>query len=82
MISESGKVTKQMVYTDMVIIYDKNFTHQEIKDFIRFYKTPSGQKMIAMEPRVQQELMQMMAKQYMPELQAKFKAKLAELKQK
>ncbi len=80
--SEAGKVTKQMVYSDMVNIYDKNFSQQEIKDYISFYKTPSGQKMITMQPIVQKEFIQVMSNEYMPELQAKFKAKLAEMNQK
>ena len=31
---------------DMAVpIYDKHFTHEEIRDFIRFYETPAGRKL-------------------------------------
>ncbi len=80
-VSESGRVTKQMVYTDMINSYARHFTHQEIKEYIYFYKSPAGQKMIDMQSTIQQELIQLMSEEYMPELQAKFKAKLEELNQ-
>ncbi|HEX8532176.1 MAG TPA: DUF2059 domain-containing protein, partial [Cytophagales bacterium] len=57
-VEESRAVSKKMVYTDLVEIYDQQFTHQEIKEYIRFYKTPAGQKMITLMPAVQNELMQ------------------------
>jgi hypothetical protein len=76
---ESRAVSKKMVYTDLVQIYDQQFTHQEIKDYIRFYKTPAGQKMVTLMPSIQNELMQRLSQNHMPELQEKFKDKLAEL---
>ncbi len=36
-------------------IWDKHFTHQEIRDLIRFYQTPTGQKIIRETPVIQQE---------------------------
>lgn len=39
-------------------VYDKHFTHQEIKDMIALYKTPLGQKMLEKTPLVMQESMQ------------------------
>ena len=78
-LEESRAVSKKMVYTDLVQIYDQQFTHQEIKDYISFYKTPAGQKMITLMPSIQNELMQRLSQNHMPELQAKFKDKLAEL---
>lgn len=80
-VKESSKVTKQMVYTDMVQIYDKHFTHQDIKEYIAFYKTASGRKMVTALPAVQSDMMQRMTQNYMPQLQTKFRAKLEELSQ-
>ncbi len=41
----------ELTYT----IWDKHFTHQEIRDLIRFYQTPTGQKIIRETPVIQQE---------------------------
>ncbi len=78
-VEESRAVSKKMVYTDLVEIYDRQFTHEEIKAYLGFYKTPAGQKMITLMPEIQNELMQRLSQNHMPELQAKFKDKLAEL---
>lgn len=42
---------------EMVPIYDKNFSHAEIKDMLAFYATPTGKKVIKMMPVVTQEAM-------------------------
>jgi hypothetical protein len=36
-------------------IWDKHFTGQEIRDLIRFYQSPTGQKIIRETPALQQE---------------------------
>jgi hypothetical protein len=36
-------------------IWDKHFTHQEVRDLIRFYESPTGQKIIKETPAIQQE---------------------------
>jgi hypothetical protein len=35
----------------MAKIYASDFTEQELKDLITFYKSPLGQKMLLQEPR-------------------------------
>ncbi|AKD05589.1 hypothetical protein PKOR_07985 [Pontibacter korlensis] len=40
-----------------VPIYDKHFTHQEIKDLIALYSTPLGQKLLDKMPVIMQESM-------------------------
>jgi len=39
-----------------VPVYDKNFTHEEIKGLIRFYETPLGRKSASVLPRLTIEL--------------------------
>jgi hypothetical protein len=39
-----------------VPVYDKNFSHQEIRSLIEFYQTPLGQKTISVLPKVTLEL--------------------------
>ena len=73
-------IAKRMMDEDMVIIYDKNFNKKEIKDFIRFYKSRSGQKFVKTQPEIQKELMPIMFQKYMPEMQKSIKAKMEEMK--
>ncbi|RYU95059.1 DUF2059 domain-containing protein [Emticicia agri] len=35
-----------------VPIYDKNYTHQEIKDMIAFFESPTGKKMVEKTPAI------------------------------
>ena len=60
----SKQVAKKLLNEDMVDIYDKYFTQQEIDDFITFYKSPSGKKMIDRVPSIQKDVMLVMTKKY------------------
>ncbi len=73
-------IIKRMLDEDMVAIYDKNFTESEIKDFIAFYKSPSGQKLVNKTPEIQKELMPVFLQKYMPEMQKAMKEKMEEMK--
>ena len=41
----------------MAKIYASDFTEQELKDLVTFYKTPLGQKLLAQEPKTVQASM-------------------------
>lgn len=41
----------------MVPIFDKHYTHEEIKELIAFYQTPLGKKVLAVTPLAAQESM-------------------------
>jgi hypothetical protein len=58
---------KKIMDEDMVRIYDKYYTQQEIKDLIRFYKTKTGQKFINTSPDIQNEIMSVLKSKYMGE---------------
>ncbi len=78
---ESTKgIVKNLLDEDMVLIYDKYFNENEIKDFIAFYNTSSGQKLIKAQPDIQKEMMQIMFQKYIPEIQKTIKAKVEEMK--
>jgi hypothetical protein len=57
----------------MMAIYDKNFTDQEVKDLLAFYKSPIGLKMVEKQPAMQQESMQIMMTKYIPKYQETIK---------
>ena len=73
------ELIKKLLDENMVDIYDKYFTQNEINDYISFYKTPSGQKLIQVSPDIQKDLMEVMSQRYMPELQNNVKVKFDEL---
>ena len=75
-------VCTKMINEDMVVIYDKYFSQAEVDDFIRFYKTPAGQKFIKMTPTIQTDLMTIMMQKYMPEMQKSIAATLEGMKNK
>ena len=65
----SKQVAKRMINEDMIDIYDKYFTQEEIDDFISFYKSKSGQKMISRIPDIQKDIMTIMSQKYTSSLQ-------------
>ena len=58
---------KKIMDEDMVGIYDRYYTEQEIKDLIRFYKTKTGQKLINSASDIQNELMNIIKTKYLGE---------------
>jgi hypothetical protein len=73
-------IMKRMINEDMVAIYDKNFTENEINDFIKFYKSPSGQKLVNTQPEIQKEQATVFVQKYLPEIQKATKEKMEEMK--
>jgi len=52
----SAKADVEHLLDLAVPVYDKNFSHQEIRGLIEFYQTPLGQKAIATLPKVTSEM--------------------------
>ncbi len=73
-------IVKKMMDEDMVTVYDKYFSQNEINDYISFYKSKSGQKFIEMTPNVSKDLMVIMMQKYMPEFQKTIKEKVDGMK--
>lgn len=73
-------IMKKLIDEDMVIIYDKYFSQNEINDFISFYRSPSGQKFINVTPDISKDVMMIMMQKYVPEMKNSMKAKMEELK--
>src|SRR5712664_2170572 len=48
---DAGQVTEQLVS-----VYDKHFTHEEIKGLLQFYGSPLGQKVAAEMPKISREI--------------------------
>jgi hypothetical protein len=43
---------------DLIVpVYDRNLTHDDVKELIRFYETPTGKKFVTVLPKITQESM-------------------------
>ncbi len=63
----------------MAKVYANEFTEQELKDLVTFYKSPLGQKLLASEPRAIQFSMSYMnqwAQQFAETVNAQFRAEM------
>ena len=63
----------------MARIYANEFTEQELKDLVTFYKSPLGQKLLASEPRAIQTSMTYMnqwAQQFAETVNGEFRAEM------
>ena len=63
----------------MAQIYANDFTEQELKDLVTFYKSPLGQKLLASEPRAIQTSMTYMnqwAQQFAETVNGEFRAEM------
>jgi hypothetical protein len=50
------------VHTDELVdlivpVYDRNLTHDDVKQLIKFYESPTGKKFVSVLPRITQESM-------------------------
>lgn len=66
-------ITKRLLNEDMTVLYDKYYTESEIKDLVTFYKSPAGQKMVAVMPDLNKEMMMILLTKYVPEIQQMLK---------
>jgi hypothetical protein len=80
LMSETKELSNKLVNEEMVDIYDKYFSHEEIKDLISFYESPTGKKILKITPEISKDLMNSMMTKYMPEFQEKLTKELEKLK--
>jgi hypothetical protein len=80
LMAETKELCKKLVDEEMVKIYDKHFTQEEVKDLIKFYESPTGKKILDVTPDITKDLMNSMMSTYMPEFQARVTKKLEQLK--
>lgn len=66
---KSKEMALAMVNVEMVDIYDKYFTMEEIDDFTTFYKSRSGQKMLTQMPDISKDIMTIMTNKYQTDFQ-------------
>jgi uncharacterized protein len=52
-----SKMDLQSLLDQVVVSYDRHFTHEEIKQLIQFYDTPVGKKLTEVTPQITSEMM-------------------------
>ncbi|MEO6231644.1 MAG: DUF2059 domain-containing protein [Ferruginibacter sp.] len=77
---KSKENAMKLLNGDMVDIYDKYFTIEEIEDFSNFYKSTSGQKMLTQMPDITKDLMDIMMTKYQPDFQQSFMKDVQEIR--
>jgi hypothetical protein len=75
-LEKTTELSKKLVNVEMIKIYDKHFTHDEIKELITFYESPVGKKMLEKTPEITKDLMDAMMNDYMPDFQEELMQKL------
>ncbi|MDR1585656.1 MAG: DUF2059 domain-containing protein [Prevotellaceae bacterium] len=78
--SETKNLSKKIINEEMPAIYDKFFTHEDIKDLIKFYESPTGKKMLEKTPEITANLMNSMMVKYLPDFQQKVTEKMNDFK--
>jgi hypothetical protein len=76
---QSKENARKLVNEDMVDIYDKYFSLEEVEDFIIFYKSKSGQKMIDKLPDITKDIMTAMSVKYQPGMQQSLMKEIQEI---
>jgi hypothetical protein len=64
---------QRFIAEDMAQVYDRHYTQAEIKDYIAFYKTASGQKLLSEAGAIQKDIGEIMATKYMPAMMGELK---------
>ena len=70
----------EIIRPEMATIYAREFTEPELREIIKFYQTPVGQKMAARLPQLMQagmEVSQRRVQEHLPELQKIIQDKMA-----
>jgi hypothetical protein len=78
-VAQSLAGREQEIGEGMAKIYANDFTEQELKDLLTFYKTPLGQKLLAQEPKSIQSSMNYMnawAQQFAEIVNGQFRAEM------
>jgi hypothetical protein len=65
---EEKDMANKLIYHDILAFYDKNFTSNEIKDLIKFYRSSAGQKALKLFPNMEIIIWDILKENYIPEL--------------
>lgn len=72
------KAAAKKMRVNMMAVYEKHFTHQDIKEYIKFYQSPAGKKMLKKQPEIQKDMLEYNM-EYLPDLQEKISKIIEEL---
>lgn len=78
MVVETTEITRKIMKEDMPQMYLRLFTNEEIKDLTKFYESPTGKKLLELQPQMSIEIGEIISNKYMPELGQKISELLSE----
>lgn len=78
MVVETTEITRKIMKEDMPQMYLRLFTNEEIKDLTKFYESPTGKKLLELQPQMSTEIGEIISNKYMPELGQKISELLSE----
>jgi uncharacterized protein len=58
----------KLINNNLVTYFDKDFTDLEIKDLIKFFQTPVGQKTLVLFPKLELTIWNFLTDNYIPEI--------------
>ena len=64
------EMNRKFVKNEVVPVYDRHFTHREVKGLIRFYTSKVGKKFLSVTPSMTGELMKILMEKYLPEMRS------------
>jgi hypothetical protein len=80
--SETEALTKKLINREIVPIYSKYYTEEEISGLIEFYNSDLGKKTMEVMPEIQNELMEIVLSGYIADFRQIIDDKLIELNKK
>jgi uncharacterized protein len=66
--NEELEMKNKLINSDILAIYDRNFTNSEIKDLIIFYRSSAGQKALKLFPNMEMDIWKILKDSYIPVL--------------
>ena len=75
----SKYMSAAVLKNDIITLYTREFSESELKDLVKFYQSPTGQKFVSKQPLLMQqgmELGQRRVQEHLPELQKSIETKM------
>ena len=60
------KIMKEVYENEAIAIYDKAYSKEDLEEFLKFYKSPAGQKLLKTDPVIDMEIIEIVNKKFSP----------------
>lgn len=73
------KIMKEVYENEAIAIYDKAYSKEDLEEFLKFYKSPAGQKLLKTDPLIDMEIDEVVLKKFTPILNDSIKKMYSEV---